>query len=144
VIEGDSLTAQLCAAGMMVDGDPSAALACFVRAWEARRDAYEASIAAHFLARQQSTAEDRLHWNEVAAARAESVPGDRAQPLLASLYLNLSDSYLTVGRLAEATSAAERGNTALRHLPAEGYGAFVAQGLARLRSRLAELSEPPP
>jgi hypothetical protein len=136
----DSPTAQLCAAGMLVDGDPSAALAYFVRAWDARRDSYDASVAAHFLARHQSTAEDQQCWNEVAVAHAEALPGDRAQPLLPSLYLNLGDSYLTAGRPADAAIAAERGTAALRHLPRDGYAAFVAEGLARLQSRLAAIT----
>lgn len=142
MIEGDSPTAQLCAAGMAVDGEPAKALAYFARAWEARRDSYEASIAAHFMARHQPTPEDSLHWNEVAVAHAETVPGDRAHPLLASLYLNLADSYLAVGRPTDAAIAAKRGVAGLQYLPPDGYGAFVAQGLDRLRSRLAAIAIP--
>jgi hypothetical protein len=136
MIDGGSATAQLCAAGMTIDGDPVAAHACFLRAWEARRDDYDASIAAHFLARHQPTPGETLHWNQAAVEYAEAVPGDRAHPLLASLYLNLGDSYLAAGRLADATLAADRGVAALQYLPADGYGAFVAHGLERLKSRL--------
>lgn len=142
MIDGDSLTAQLCVAGMAVDGDPVEAGAYFARAWDARRDDYDASIAAHFVARHQPTAEDTLHWNEVAARRAEAVPNGRAHPLLASLYLNLGDSCLAVGRVAEAMDAAEKGWAALEYLPADGYRAFVAQGLERLRSRITVAAVP--
>jgi hypothetical protein len=141
MIDGDNPTARLCVAGMMVDGDPPAARTYFARAWDARRDSYDASIAAHFLARHQPTAEDTLHWNEVAVAHAEAVPGDRAYPLLASLYLNLGDSYLAVGRRADAALATARGLAALRHLGTDGYGAFVTQGLERLQARLSAVGD---
>ena len=137
MIDADSLTAQLCVAGMTVDGDPVAARAYFDRAWEARRDDYDASVAAHFVARHQPTAADTLRWNQVAVEHAHAVPGGRAHPLLASLYLNLGDSYLAVGRTTDAVVAAERGFAALQYLPPDGYRAFVAQGLERLRSRAA-------
>ena len=124
---------------MAVDGDPIAAHALFTQAWEARRDAYEASIAAHFLARHQPSTELALHWNCVAVEQAQTVGTPRAHPLLASLFLNLGNSYLNVVNLDEATVAAARGTDALAYLPAGGYRDFVATGLERLRSRIAGL-----
>lgn len=137
MIDGDSVTAQLCAAGMAVDGNPTEAHAYFCRAWDARRDDYEAAIAAHFVARHQASAADTLHWNRVAVAHAEAVSGDRALPLLVSLYLNLGDSYLAAGQRREADIMAERGLAALAHLVEGGYRAFVARGLARLKARVS-------
>jgi hypothetical protein len=75
---------------MAIEGDASAALRLFEQAWEARRDDYDASIAAHFLARHQATVEDRLAWNVRAAYHAELVADDRARELRAPLYLNLA------------------------------------------------------
>src|SRR3954463_12731726 len=124
---------------MAIDGDPDAARALFAQAWESRRDDYEASIAAHFLARHQSSPSDVLHWNRVAAAHAEAAPEGRAQPLLASLYLNLADSYLALGLSADAASVTERGIGALHFLPAGGYRDFVANGLRRLQSRISQI-----
>jgi hypothetical protein len=138
MIDGDSTVARLCAAGMAVDGDAAAARALFQQAWDARRDDYDASIAAHFMARHQPSPADTLHWNRVAAQHAEAVPDGRADILLASLYLNLGDSYLALGHVAEAAAVAERGMAAVRHLPPGGYREFVAGGLRRLQSRIAE------
>jgi hypothetical protein len=138
MIDGDSVVARLCIAGMAVDGDAVAAGALFRQAWDARRDDYEASIAAHFLARHQPSLDDSLHWNRVAAEHAEAVTDERAKPLLASLYLNLADSYLALGDSARATIVAEQGVAALRFLPADGYRDFVSQGLQRLRARIAQ------
>jgi hypothetical protein len=139
MIDGDSVTAQLCAAGMAVDGDPAAAHAFFAQAWEARRDAYEACIAAHFLARHQPSTELTLHWNRIAVEHAQTVSTPRAQPLLASLLLNLGDSYLNAGNLDEAAAAAAQGVDALAYLPPGGYRDFVTIGLERLGSRIAAL-----
>ena len=144
MIDGDSDVARLCAAGMAVDGDAAAAGALFRQAWDARRDDYEASIAAHFLARHQPSPSDTLHWNRVAAEHAEAVSDERAKPLLASLYLNLADSYLAVGDSANATVTAEQGVAALELLPADGYRDFVSYGLQRVRARIAQAASPIP
>ncbi|MEO8561826.1 MAG: hypothetical protein ABI601_07105 [bacterium] len=137
MIDGDSPTARLCSAGMAVDGDAGAAHALFEQAWDARRDAYEAAIAAHFLARHQPSAELRLHWNQVAVDQARLADGERARPLLASLYLNLGDSHLALGGVHEACAAAAHGTDALPHVAEGGYRDFVEMGLTRLRSRIA-------
>ena len=142
MIDGDSVVARLCAAGMALDGDAVAAGALFRQAWDVRRDDYEASIAAHFLARHQPSLNDSLYWNRVAAEHAEAVTDERAKPLLASLYLNLADSYLALGHAEKATIVAERGVTALQFLPADGYRDFVSRGLQRVRARIAHAASP--
>lgn len=138
MIDGESVVARLCAAGMAIDGDPVGAGALFRQAWEARRDDYEASIAAHFLARHQPSLSDSLHWNRIAAEHAEAVTDERARPLLASLYLNLADSYLALGHSAKAILVAEQGVTALQYLPADGYRDFVSRGLQRVQARIEQ------
>jgi hypothetical protein len=142
MIDPDNPVAKLCAAGMAVEGDPAAAYPLFVQAWESRRDDYDASIAAHFLARHQPSPADTLHWNQVAAAHAEAVSDDRARPLLASLYLNLADSQLALGDRDDAASTLDRGIAALQFLPEDGYRELVAHGLRRLQSRLAQGTAP--
>lgn len=132
----DNPVVQLCAAGMALDDDPAAARALFQQAWDSRRDDYDASIAAHYLARHQPSPADALHWNRVAVERAEAVPDGRAQMLLASLYLNLADSYRTLARTEDAIKASERGIAALEFLPHDGYRSFISNGLQRLRARL--------
>lgn len=127
----------LCAEGMAVEGDPAAALALFMRAWEARRDDLDASIAAHFVARHQVDDAGRLSWNQLALRHAEAVSYGRAEGMLASLELNLGYSLLAVGRVDEAGAAAERAMMALETMAADGYRDFVAVGVERLRARVA-------
>lgn len=128
---------QLCAAGMQVDGEPANALALFERAWAARQDDYDASVAAHFMARHQATPDATLHWNECALRHADAVPDDRAAPLLPSLCLNLAESYRLKARFDEAEALAYRGLQALDRVPSDGgYEQFVRAGLDRLLRRL--------
>jgi hypothetical protein len=124
---------------MAIEGDVPAATRLFEQAWKARRDDYDASIAAHFLARHQTTVEDRLAWNIRAARHAELVEDDRAHELKSSLYLNLADAYLAVGDSAEARAAVGAAAKSLEDLPLEGYRDFVQRGINGLVRRLEEL-----
>jgi hypothetical protein len=126
----------LCVAGMEREGTPDEARALFARAWQARRDDYEAAVAAHFLARHQPTPADTLHWNEVALRHGEAVPDGRADELMASLYLNVGDSYLAVGRRDAAAAAAARAAVCAAALPADGYRELVERGIRGLHQRL--------
>jgi hypothetical protein len=130
----------LCAEGMAVEGDALAATALFEKAWDSRRDDFDAAVAAHFLARHQPTPELTLHWNALAVDHAARVTDGQAEELLASLYLNLGDSHHAVGNHREAATAVERARTALELLPAGGYRDFVAMGVDRLERRLADQS----
>lgn len=127
----------LCAAGMAVEGDSDAAQRLFAQAWDARTDDYDASIAAHFIARHQPNDADRLHWNALAAEHAERLQDGRARSLMASLYLNLADSLLVTGDLVAARDVVTRARARLADLPEDGYRDFVALGIGRVEVRLA-------
>jgi len=127
---------QLCAAGMAVEGDAEQARGLFAKAWDLRRDDYDASIAAHFVARHQPTPEDTLRWNQIAVRHAVAVPDDRTKPFLASLYLNLGESQRVLGQRDDAIESARVAHAALVHVPPGGYREFVAGAIARLEDRL--------
>lgn len=129
----------LCAAGMAIEGDADAARELFEQAWAARQDDYDASIAAHFLARHQPTAEARVHWNAVAAHRAELVTDGRTDHFKASLYLNLADALLAAGDHAGAHDAITTASVRVRELPEDGYRTFVERGIAGVQLRLANV-----
>src|ERR1051325_7242323 len=97
----------LCAAAMACEGETETARRLFQEAWDARRDDYDAAVAAHYLARHQPTPYLVLVWNARAIEHAERVTDGRATELLPSLYLNLGDSLLAVGRRAEARVVAD-------------------------------------
>ena len=136
IFDPDNPVVELCAAGMLVDGEPAKALALFEQAWAARRDDFDAAIAAHFVARHQPTPRATLEWNERALEHADAVPDGRAVPLLPSLCLNLGESYRNAARYDEAELVAQRGLRALEQLPVDdGYTQFVRTGLERLLQR---------
>ena len=135
-IDPDNPVVRLCADGMAVEGDRSTARALFARAWAMRRDDYEACIAAHFVARHQDVPAETLRWNALAVTHAEAVSDERAHGFLASLYLNLGESYRLVGQQTEAATVVERARAALSYLPVDGYRSFIAGGIDRLSSQL--------
>lgn len=126
----------LCAAGMACDGTREEALLLFEKAWNSRQDDYDSALAAHYLARFQPTPLLTLEWNRRAVTHCERVTDERAAEILPSLYLNLADSLLTVGRNEEARTIAARAAESLPTLPANGYRDFVAHGIARLHGKL--------
>jgi hypothetical protein len=125
----------LCAAGMAIEGDTAAASELFERAWAARRDDYDACIAAHFLARHQRAPEATLHWNATAVRHAMAVGDGRAAGFLASLYLNLGDSLIRLERRDDAVEAVRQAREHLESVPRGGYRDFVEYGIGRLERR---------
>ena len=107
----------------------------FERAWALRQDDYDASIAAHFMARHQPTVAAMLEWNQLALRHAEAVADERIRPFMPSLLLNVGDSLLANGRATEARRAGERAQAAVAGLPDDGYRAFVERGIDGLLSR---------
>lgn len=74
----------------------------YQKAWEARKDDYDACIAAHYVARFQESVEDSLHWNHLALVHANAVSDERVMDFYPSLYLNLGRSYELAGDEVEA------------------------------------------
>lgn len=125
---------------MACEGEPERARQLFQKAWDTRRDDYDAAVAAHYVARHQPTPFLVLEWNARAVTHCECVTDGRATDLLPSLYLNLADSLLAVGRRAEARVVAERAAEYLQALRADGYRSFVALAIARLQERLVDIT----
>lgn len=74
----------------------------YQQAWEARKDDYEACVAAHYVARFQDSAEKSLHWNRMALSHANAVNDEKVKELYPSLYLSLGRSHEVVGNQEEA------------------------------------------
>ena len=89
------------------------ARALAARAWRIANDDYEACIAAHYVARFQQAAGERLRWDQVALERADRTRDGRVAEFYPSLYLNLGHAHEQLGHDAEAQRyyrlAAERG-----------------------------------
>lgn len=130
---------KLCAEGMQAEmqGRSDDARAAFVRAWEMRGDAFEACIAAHYVARHQNTPEASHHWNAEALRQADAVGDDRVRSFYPSLYLNMGHSCELLGDLAEAMRYYALAEARLADAPDGPYGDVVRHGIAEARRRVA-------
>ncbi len=95
---------RLCAEGTRAEfeGRRDEACALYMQAWEAARDAYDACVAAHYVARCQEKPEEMLRWNQEALNRADAVGDDRIQSFYPSLYLNMGRAHELLGNQTEA------------------------------------------
>jgi hypothetical protein len=84
------------------EGRHEEALQLFMLAWHESTSAFERSIAAHYVARHQTTPESTLHWNQESLTNADAVGDDRIQDFYPSLYLNLGKSHEDLGNLKDA------------------------------------------
>ena len=138
---------RLCVDGMMAEGDgrPADAAELFGRAWQSRRDDVDAAIAAHYVARHQTTAEGTLAWNQRALEHALLVQGaeaDRVLDLLPSLWLNVGKSLEDFGRCDEACLAYEAGSASCGGGDDDGHATMIRRGLAAGLTRILQRQDP--
>lgn len=100
----DNPVIRLCLDGAQAEfkGQPAEAQRLYQQAWAAATDAYEACIAAHYVARFQATPKETLRWNQIALERARAAEANRVRDFYPSLYLNLGHAYEVLGDQAEA------------------------------------------
>jgi hypothetical protein len=101
----DNPVVKLCIEGTQAEfaGRPEDACALYWQAWNARKNDYDACIAAHYVARCQKTAEDIFHWNQEALTRAIAIRDGSVEEFYPSLYLNMGRSYEMLGNETETT-----------------------------------------
>ncbi|MDQ6829863.1 MAG: hypothetical protein M3081_13470 [Gemmatimonadota bacterium] len=130
---------KMCIDGMQaeLEGRADDARILFLRGWDARRDAFDACIAAHYLARHQDTPEDALRWNQEALSQAELAGADRVRGFYPSLYLNLGHSHEVLGDRASARRYYDVAAALVGDLADDRYGEIVRRGIAEGRRRVA-------
>src|ERR1700722_6825595 len=84
------------------EGRHEEALRLFMLAWDQSKDAFERTIAAHYVARHQTTPERALHWNQESLINADAVGDTRVKEFYPSLYLNMGKSHEDLGNLKHA------------------------------------------
>ena len=130
-MDPDNPVVKLCAAGMAAEGEGRRddARTLFEQAWAVSRDDYEACIAAHYVARHQTTPEATFEWNRRALAKADAAADDRVRAFYPSLYLNYAHSLETLGRADEACRYYSLAAATLDELPPGGYTELVRSGV---------------
>ena len=95
---------QLCMAGTRAEFEHRLedARILYQQAWDTHTNDYDACIAAHYVARFQGSADESLHWNQIALSHADAVNDERIKDFYPSLYLNVGKSHERLGHQAEA------------------------------------------
>lgn len=143
MIDPNNPVVQLCQAGMQAEAQNrmDEARALFQRAWDARQNAFDACIAAHYLARHQDNLEDTLLWNQQALDQAAKVRDGSVQDFYPSLYLNLGFSYEMLGNRSEARACYLHAADRLQILLSGPYKEMVQGGIIEGLRRTAEPEE---
>ncbi|MDH2429175.1 hypothetical protein [Sphaerisporangium sp. TRM90804] len=135
----DNEVVRLCAEGMRAEAEnrPEDARLLFAQAWERRTDDYDACVAAHYVARQQESAEETLLWNAVSLHHANAAGDGRVRAFFPSLYLNMGASHELLGEPAEAERYFRLAADHAGDLPDDPYGDMLRQGIATALDRVA-------
>ena len=133
MIDPENPVVRLCAEGIAAEGQGrhAEAAALYREAWATHTDDYEACIAAHYLAREQETLQESLHWNQAALDHALMVNEERIAGFLPSLYLNLGWSHEVLGNPVKARACYLEGAARVAALPAGAYTDVVRDGIGR-------------
>lgn len=86
---------KLCLQGMNMEeaGKPEEALKLFQQAWDEATNDFEKFLAAYYIARQQTTVTDKLHWLETALQCALKINDDSVTSAFPALYSNIAKCY---------------------------------------------------
>jgi rifampin ADP-ribosylating transferase len=86
---------KLCVQGMDMEEKekPEEASRLFLQAWNEATNDFEKFLAAHYVARQQKTVSDKLHWLETTLQFALNVNDNTVKSAFPSLYLNIAKCY---------------------------------------------------
>ena len=132
---------QLCAKGMELEAQsPDQAKSLFWQAWKLAATDVEKFTAAHYVARHQDSATQKLDWDLKALQLALQIQDSSLISSYPSLYLNVAKGYEELADLDQAKHYYQLALSFVDQLDAEGYGTMIKQGietgLKRLLSRL--------
>lgn len=130
-IDPGNKVVQLCSEGMNAEfaGKLEESESFFRQAWELAADDFEAFIAAHYMARRQQSAEDKLKWNLESYHLSQKIDGDGMTKYLPSLCLNVGKSYEDLGNWSEAAKFYQSGAAYTESLTDNSYGDMIKAGL---------------
>jgi hypothetical protein len=142
-IDPQNRVVRYCVEGMEKEqeGRHDEALRLFMLAWDQSRDPFERTIAAHYVARHQTTPEMALHWNQESLTNADAVGDDRVQGFYPSLYLNMGKAHEDLGNLKDARRFYALAADRIGCLPEGRYADIVRSGVMNGMQRLSNCPE---
>jgi hypothetical protein len=122
-----------CADGMMLEGAGQEAEArrAFSDAWDMAATDLEKCIAAHYIARQQASLEDKLAWDKTALRHAQNISDEKIKEGFPSLYLNIAKGYEDLNNPGEARENYLLAQSFIQYLPEDGYGKMIRGGIGQ-------------
>jgi hypothetical protein len=139
-MDSENPIVKLCAEGMSLEahGHSAEAAEVFVQAWKIATDDFEASIAAHYVARHQDSPVEALHWNQISLERANLVNEERVRGFYPSLYLNMGKAHENLDHLEEAKHFYKLAERTLDVLSDDRYGHIVRDAVQRGLDRMTK------
>lgn len=100
---------KLCLQGMSMEDayKPEEACKLFLEAWNVAANDSEKFLAAHYVARHQKNAKDKLAWYETALQLAVSINDDTVNSALPALYAGMAQCHEELGDQVNAKSSIE-------------------------------------
>lgn len=121
---------QLCAKGIEMEAEsPAQAKSLFLQAWSLAATDVEKFTAAHYVARHQDSTTKKLAWDLRVLQLALQIQDGRITTSYPSLYLNVGKGYEDLGDIEQAKNYYQLALSYVDHLPAEGYGKMIRQGV---------------
>ncbi|GAB3932903.1 rRNA adenine methyltransferase [Larkinella terrae] len=120
---------QLCAQGMNYEGEPEKARPFFQQAWAEATTHFEKFVAAHYVARQQPSVNDKLKWDETALQFALLDNQEDIRAAYPSLYLNSGKGYEDLRDFDRARKHYQLAQSFVGYLPNDGYGEMIRSGI---------------
>jgi rifampin ADP-ribosylating transferase len=128
--EPDNKIVQLCARGMELEAtQPEEAKALFIHAWDASTNDLEKCIAAHYVARHQTSTEEKLKWDITALEFALKINDSSIKSYYPSLYFNIAKCYEDLNDYRNAGINYQHALSHENNLPADGYGQMIRSGI---------------
>ncbi|MDE3183041.1 MAG: rRNA adenine methyltransferase [Bacteroidota bacterium] len=131
---------KLCAQGMEMEGKgkPGEAGSLFLQAWNEASNDFEKFTAAHYVARHQKSAADKLKWDETALQFALKINDDTVKATFPSLYLNIAKGYEDLNDFENAKKNFELAHSFTSFLPDNGYGDMIKGGIINGMKRVTK------
>lgn len=129
---------KLCAAGMEMEfaGKPLEASRLFQQAWTEASTDFEKFTAAHYVARHQDSAEEKLKWDQKALELALGLNDEKVKNTFPSLYLNIAKGHEDLKEYELARKNYQMALSYVSLLPEDGYGRMISSGIMNGLKRL--------
>ncbi len=136
----DNKIIQLCAKGMEMESkEPNKARDLFLQAWSIAESNIEKFTAAHYVARHQTSTEDKLQWDKTALEFALKIDEKNMEANYPSLYLNIAKCYEDLKDFNNAQKNYVSALSFENSLPDDGYGNMIKSGIRNGIERISKL-----